>query len=442
MGNDMQDYFRTFSKKVFSFLHAPEVLLLNYNAESSDFVRLNNNKVRQAGHVQQQDVNLNLISGKKQNTAEIQLSGDLAADVDNAKYHLYQLRKQLIHLPDDPLLNYATDVHNTCHIAENTLPESEQVIDEIVCQARGLDLVGIWASGKMVQGFSNSFGQFNWHCIYNFNLDWSVYLHTDKAVKLNIAGIHWDASHLQQKIDSARLTLELLQKPSKTIKPGRYRAYLTPVALEEIFSLLAWGGFSLKSHRTAQTPLILLMNDKMRLDERISLTEDHAAGLTPAFTTSGFIKPEKVVLIKDGRYEQCLANARSAKEYTMDVNASYESPQSMRLKGGTLSVSDLLQTLDTGIYISNLWYSNYSDRTHCRITGMTRFATLWVENGKAVAPLNVMRFDESIYHLLGDKLVDLSNEHEHIFDASTYGARSNSTAMLPGALINDFTLTL
>jgi predicted Zn-dependent protease len=73
---------------------------------------------------------------------------------------------------------------------------------------------------------------------------------------------------------------------------------------------------------------------------------------------------------------------------------------------------------------------------------MTRFATLWVENGKAVAPLNVMRFDESIYHLLGDKLVDLSKEREHIFDASTYGGRSDSIAILPGVLVNDFTLTL
>jgi predicted Zn-dependent protease len=438
----MQDYFRTFSEKVFSYLHATEVLLLNYSAESSDFVRLNRNKVRQAGHVLQQDVGLNLISGEKQSSAEIQLSGDLAADVDNAKYHLCQIREQLNYLPDDPYLNYAKDIHNTSHVAENTLPEPEQVIDEIIWQAQGLDLVGIWASGKMVRGFSNSLGQFNWHCHFNFNFDWSVYLHTDKAVKLNAAGVHWDASSLRQKLDHARQTLELLQKPSKTIKPGHYRAYLTPVALEEILSLLGWGGFGLKSHRTAQTPLIQLINDEVRLDERILLTEDHAAGLTPAFTTSGFIKPEQVVLIKDGGYKECLANARSAKEYTTDVNASYESPQSMHLEGGSIPMSDLLQALDTGIYVSNLWYSNYSDRTHCRITGMTRFATLWVENGKAVAPLNVMRFDESIYHLLGDKLVDLSKEREGIFDASTYSGRSDSIAMLPGALVNDFTLTL
>jgi len=73
---------------------------------------------------------------------------------------------------------------------------------------------------------------------------------------------------------------------------------------------------------------------------------------------------------------------------------------------------------------------------------MTRFACLWVENGKPVAPLNVMRFDETVYHMLGDKLVDLTEEREHIFDTSTYQSRSDASALLPGALVEDFRLTL
>jgi hypothetical protein len=59
-----------------------------------------------------------------------------------------------------------------------------------------------------------------------------------------------------------------------------------------------------------------------------------------------------------------------------------------------------------------------------------------------VAPIHVMRFDESIYHLLGDQLLGLTEERELVFDPHTYEQRSTCTTRLPGALIDNFTLTL
>jgi predicted Zn-dependent protease len=73
---------------------------------------------------------------------------------------------------------------------------------------------------------------------------------------------------------------------------------------------------------------------------------------------------------------------------------------------------------------------------------MTRFATFWVENGEIKAPLNVMRFDDSLFRLLGDKLVGLTRERELLIDTDTYGARSTGSARLPGALVNDFRFVL
>jgi predicted Zn-dependent protease len=112
------------------------------------------------------------------------------------------------------------------------------------------------------------------------------------------------------------------------------------------------------------------------------------------------------------------------------------------MAAGSLPREAVLTQLDTGVYINNVWYLNYSDRSACRLTGMTRFATLWVENGVIQAPLNVMRFDESIYHMLGEHLLDLTAERELILDASTYHCRSTSSSRLPGALVEDFTFTL
>ena len=112
------------------------------------------------------------------------------------------------------------------------------------------------------------------------------------------------------------------------------------------------------------------------------------------------------------------------------------------MAAGDLAEADILKRLDTGLYISNLWYLNFSDRTNGRITGMTRFATLWVENGEIVAPVNVMRFDETLFRVLGDNLEALTAERDFILSSDTYFRRSTDSARLPGALVRDFTFTL
>jgi predicted Zn-dependent protease len=150
------------------------------------------------------------------------------------------------------------------------------------------------------------------------------------------------------------------------------------------------------------------------------------------------------LLIDHGVFRNCLVSPRSAKEYTVPTNGAGDSemPESIDLAAGTVASRDVLRQLDTGIYINNLWYLNYSDRPACRITGMTRFATFWVERGEIQAPLNVMRFDETLYRMLGENLEGLTSERDFILDSGTYGSRSTSSSRMPGALVKDFTFTL
>jgi len=438
----MESYFRELSHKIFSHLHGGEILLINYQAEESDFCRFNQNKIRQAGHVQQQNVQMELICDQKQCVAKFDLSGNLSWDVELAKEYLTIQRQQLIVIPQDPFLHYANELYNSEKISENVLPNTEDAIDHINRTAKNLDLVGIFASGALHNGFANSLGQFNWQTNYSFNFDWSVYLQQDKAVKQNYAGNVWQNELIQQKIEFAKETLPILSQKEKSIRPGKYRIYLTSVALQELFELLNWGGFGEKSHQTAQTPLLKMKTEGLELNSNISITENFSTGFSPRFTKQGFKLPASVSLIKNGKFDNCLANSRSAKEFDTKVNCNIEHPCSMEMSNGDLSMDNVLQELDTGVFISNLWYCNYSDRNNCRMTGMTRFACMWVENGIPIAPLSVMRFDESLLNLLGEKLQAVTVEREHILDASTYHARSNTSWSLPGILVDDFTFTL
>ena len=76
------------------------------------------------------------------------------------------------------------------------------------------------------------------------------------------------------------------------------------------------------------------------------------------------------------------------------------------------------------------------------MTGITRFATFWVEDGKIVAPIDVLRFDDTIYRMLGSSLEALTKETELILESSTYGERALASMRLPGALLSELEFTL
>jgi len=442
MPTGMQDYFYSLSDKLFSRLEGEEQLLLGFSGEDSDFVRMNHNRIRQAGSVAQRSLSLDLISGKRHAQASIELSGEQARDMEQLDITLKKLREQRELLPEDPYLVFAEEINNTEYHHDNDTINSQEAVEQVVQAAGDMDLVGLFANGIQYAGFANSMGQRNWHSSANFNFDWSCYLSKDKAVKSNYAGFDWQPERLVEKLDSIRHQLSMLSRPSRTLEPGSYRAYLAPSAVDEIINMMSWGGFGLKSHRTKSTPLLQMVEQDRALDTSISLREHHARGLAPIFTGSGFIKPDHVQLIKDGRYQDCLISSRSAMEYDKVTNADYEYPGSLELAAGELNSTDILKELDTGLYINNLWYLNFSDRSACQMTGMTRFACFWVEQGEIQAPVNVMRFDDSIYSLFGTNLLGLTKEREMILDPSTYGQRSDHSIELPGVLVSALRLTL
>lgn len=441
----MQAYFYTLADFLETQLQAAEIYLCTFEGEQSSFIRFNQAQVRQAGQVEQYRLNLHLIHEQRHALAQLTLSGDLSHDQTQLQALLTRLRQQLPHLPADPYLLYATEVCSTDDLGEDQLPRYETILTDILQTVASQDFVGIYAGGPILKGFANSFGQRNWHSRYSFNLDWSRYHQQDKAVKCNYAGFNWVRSDFAAKVAATETQLALLKQTPKTISPGQYRVYLAPAALYEIMQLLCWGGFGLKAQRTKQTPLLRMLEaPEQRLHEQITLIENTQAGIAPRFQEAGFMKPEQVILIEHGRYHTALVSPRSAQEYGIATNGanSEEVPISLELAAGSLTSNEILKTLGTGIYINNLWYLNYSDRAGGRMTGMTRFATFWVERGEIVAPLNVMRFDETLYHLLGDKLIALTAGRDFIMDTDTYEHRAVSTAQLPGALIEGFTLTL
>jgi predicted Zn-dependent protease len=438
----MEEYFYQLAQLVENLSLSDELCCCYFEAEDADYVRFNQGRVRQAGTVLQRAMNVALTADRRPVSGSCCLTGSFAEDSDRLRDLVRTLRAQRACVDRDPHLNYALEVNCSRDDFGVVLPDSRDVIGELVEAGHDLDLVGLWASGMTYTGFANSCGQRNWHCRSSFNLDYSAYLSQDTAVKDSYAGFSWHSPTLRQRLDHVREQLALLQRPTRTLAPGRYRAYLAPTALHELFALLGWQGFGLKSHRTRQTPLLRMREMDQRLNPAFSLYEDHNSGMTPRFTAEGFVKPKRVALIEAGAYQECLTAARSAMEFGVPVNASIECPESLRMAAGDIEQHKILEHLGTGLYISNLWYCNFSDPNHCRLTGMTRYACYWVENATLRQPIDVMRFDDTLYHLLGHGLVGVTAQQTLLFDADSYGKRSLATMRLPGVIVDGLTLTL
>ena len=439
----VEAYFEGLAGAVDRALAPGERHAISFSAEETDFVRMNRGKVRQPGHVAQRYAEIRLIHGARHASHVLALTGDSTADASAASAAVAGLRDVLPQLADDPHLLLPDGVDSSSETRGDPLPEPEAIVEQVLGAANGHDFVGLLATGPVFRGFANSEGQRNFHSIATFNLQWSLYHRADKAVKHSYSGLAWSDDELGARIAQSVDDLALVSRPPRSLAPGKYRAYLAPAALQEIAELLAWGGFSARALETQQSALA-----KMRigatLDPRVQICEDIAAGIAPAFQADGFARPANVPLVADGALVGALVSPRTAREFGLDANGANaaESPEAVAMSGGTLAMRDALAALGTGLAIGNLWYLNYSDRPACRMTGMTRFATFWVENGSVVAPVDVLRFDDTLYRLLGDNLEALTSERELALESSTYGSRKLESVLLPGALVSEMHFTL
>ncbi|MHC8317345.1 TldD/PmbA family protein [Pseudomonas sp. LB3P31] len=424
-------------------IREPEQFTLSYAAESSAFVRFNHGKVRQAGQVQQASVGFKLINQGRHADLDITLSDDPQVDIQRLAEGLQQLRETLPLLPEDPYLLLNFNGWQSNNVQDHPLPDTAQAVAEITQAARGLDLVGFYAAGPISRGFASSSGAFGWHQANSFNFDFSLFHQNGQAVKASYAGHDWSSEGFAKRFQQAREQLEFLGRPLRTLAPGQYRAYLAPAALEEIIGMLSWGGFSAQSIASKSSPLQKLYAGDLAFSPLVSLEEKVSGSLSPAFSGEGYPRSD-LKLIVEGQAGEQLVGSRSAAEYGLTANGAGggESPSAVNMAQGTLPDADILEQLGTGLYISNLWYLNYSDQPNARMTGMTRFATFWVENGEIQAPVSTMRFDDTAYSLLGSQLEALTEERELLLSASTYSQRATASALLPGALISKLTLTL
>ena len=440
----MEQLFNHLSEKLFSSLNEGENLKVSIGGENSQFIRFSQSKVRQSGIVDDASLSISLIKDERTCSGSFTLTGNTGKDEKTTLMELERLREEVVMLPKDPFVVLPEDSGSSREEHNGSLLNQENAVSALSSAMRGVDLAGIWASGRIFTGNANSAGQKHWFATDTFSLDYSLITPDEKMVKATYAGSHWNQSEYEKTMENSIAKLRMMEKPGKKIKPGEYRTYIAPAGVADIVGMFSWGGVGEASIQQGDSSLCKMRQNKVTMSPCFTLSEDFTSGLVPRFNYNGELAPEKLKLILSGSLNNTLVSSRTAKEYGVKSNfaGEREAMRSPVLATGDLKEDDVVQSLDQGIYLSNLHYLNWSDRPGGRITGMTRYACFWVENGEFVAPIENMRFDDSIYNFFGDNLESITDKGHLHPTVETYEGRELGGISCPGILLKSFKLTL
>ena len=440
----LKELFKIFSSKLFDSLLKDETLKMTFSGESSQFIRINNAKIRQAGYVDDADVELTLISNNRTCSRSFTYTNEPDNNLKTALSILTEMRDEITQLPLDPYIVEPIISNSTEDIRHCSLLNEEQVVDALLPVMQNVDLVGIWASGRAFRGVANSLGLNHWFETDSFTLDYSLVTPQHQMVKGTFSGEDWDQNKYKEFLSASKNKLELLNKKPVKISPGSYRVWFEPAAVSDFIGMFSWNGVGEASIQQGCSGFSKMRNNSELLSPKFTLKEDFSLGMVPRFNSEGEIAPETMTLIDRGKLQNTLVSSRTAAEYGVESNMAEngEFLRSPKMQSGSLSEVDILTSIDNGLFISNIHYLNWSDNPSGRITGLTRYACFQVERGEVVAPIETMRFDDTFYRFFGSELEAVGEKTNIIPDVSTYYRRSLEVMKCPGILVNSFALTL
>ena len=399
----MEKIFNQLSDSLFSKLNNGENLILSFDGEKSQFIRFNHATVRQTGLVDDADLGLKFIVNNRSVHGGFTVSGNFDTDLVRGQSEIERMRLEAQEIPEDPFVVFPENSGSSHEIKTADSLPFDTAVDALLPAMSGVDFVGIWANGRMFRGNANNLGQKHWFETESFSLDYSLVTSEHQMVKGSFAGNDWHQAEYESYVKRSREKLSLMERKPVKVDTGEYRTWFESAAVADFLGMFSWNGISEAS-----------------------------------------LRQEKLSLIENGELKNTLVSSRSAKEYGVESNnaESGEYMRSPKMAAGSLNHNDVVGEIGKGLYLSNIHYLNWSDNAGGRITGLTRYACFWVENGEIVAPIETMRFDDSFYNFFGERLLEVEDKSSVNPEVETYGGRSLGATTCPGILVDDFALTL
>ncbi|MFH1891057.1 MAG: TldD/PmbA family protein [Candidatus Zixiibacteriota bacterium] len=239
-------------------------------------------------------------------------------------------------------------------------------------------------------------------------------------------------------VDKAVRTVDPISLPS-----GSYTVLLEPAAVGQLLLFLAFMGFGSKTfvqHRSFMAGKIGTPIAGGNFSVRDEAYNSQMLGMP--FDYEGVPRKE-VALITNGVAKGVVSNSYDANllgegvESTGHAHIATRSftpyPKHMVMKGGDVTVDEMIRSVDRGMYITHFWYVNYLNPMKTMVTGTTRDGTFLIENGEVTNAIVNMRMQQSILEAFSNCRM-LSKER-------VLYPQYSVVMLVPYALVDNFQLT-
>ncbi len=282
---------------------------------------------------------------------------------------------------------------------------------------------GLFEASCAIKAIANSEGLFAFDM--HSSVDYSTTIHGPLG-----SGFCSRDGESMKYVNTEAVTREALETAKEAqnpdpVDPGEYTVIFEPQAVYDFLGFLFWNmsardadeGTTVFAGRVGQK----LLSDKVNIMTRIDDPELPA----PPFGLDG-LPARPRVWVKKGvimrlRHDRFWAG----KKGTDPDPLLYP----LFMEGQDQSISDLIATCKKGLLAKRLWYIRYVDRKELLLTGMTRDGLFLIKDGKVVAPVKNLRFNES-------PVVFLQN-----IVAMSRPQRVGGSVKVPGIMSKNFTFS-
>jgi PmbA protein len=286
-----------------------------------------------------------------------------------------------------------------------------------IAEPQNLTAAGAFSTGYTIVGVANNLGISAVSAISEADLKAVFMAETGSAfgsaLKVDVGDI--DIEHLGNKIKERALAS---QNPID-IEPGAYPVILSPHAVADMISFVAFAGFGALSKQENRSfmgnkigeqivsPLVSIWDDAM---------DRGTIGLP--FDFEGVPK-QRVDFIENGVAKGfCYDSYTAHKEGTISTGHALPAPNTygplplnLIMAPGATSIDHIVKDCELAILVNRFHYTNLEDPIRTILTGMTRDGTFLVENGKITASIKNLRFTQSIVEALAN-VEELSSERK------------------------------
>ena len=325
------------------------------------------------------------------------------------------------HLPENPdwpglpgpqLVSTAAAAYDQA-VAEMTPEARARAVGEICRAARGARLFasGAFSTAQGEYAVLNSKGLFAYAPRTETDLTFVVE-QPETSASAYAQATGWRLSQINFEALQAKAVRQALAgRQPQRVKPDEYPVVLEPYAVLTLLEALAADGMGALAVQEDRS----WMNRRLgrpSLSPRLSIYDDafDPDGLPQAFDCEGVPK-QRVPIVVNGVptspvYDRFTAAREAGKESTGHAQPYDEEdwdgplPENLALAPGEMTMGEMIQAVDHGLYVSRLWYVNLLTPHDGGVTGTTRDGVWWIEKGELAQPVENMRFDESLVRAL------------------------------------------